>query len=461
MIDGASLTVAAEIAVFGRRRHRPESADTVNRTEGSRNMEEASIISKGLGLIADNVTVSALIGLVTALLGTGVFSFLRRPKKTSQGVRDYLTDDHLLTPPMERPAYSDRMAYVLAELSALAYYRFEGCKGTISDATKSLAKIATGNEQQTAEWLEEFADRLLADSTESEDVLREILKSRNFKLLGTFDVVETQGFVCKHMPRNNSDGNPYIVVAFRGTEKKVSDWLTDADAVPEPLNQQFQPEKNGPKKVHSGFWKALKGHKVDKKTALDHVQTILKKNGKDEAGNELPIFFTGHSLGGALALLTTVLIARDKNGACYTYGAPRIANYDFFENVKMPVFRIVNSADIVPRVPPIMVVWIKLVQGIAWLTSTIPPVSKLFEKLAELLHRLAGYRHYGDLRYLTDVKSGSFDQVRLLPNPPAIDRIMWIGQQLVHSWFIPVKSHGMDIYRKKLKYLANERSKTS
>jgi hypothetical protein len=145
-------------------------------------------------------------------------------------------------------------------------------------------------------------------------------------------------------------------------------------------------------------------------------------------------------------------------GACYTYGAPRIANYEFFENVKTPVFRVVNSADIVPRVPPIMVVWVKLVQGLAWITTLIPAVSNPLVKLANWLDRLHGYRHYGDQRYLTDVKSGRFSDVQLLSNPPAVDRIMWIGQQLVQSWLAPVKSHGMKIYRKKLRHLANSRN---
>ena len=42
---------------------------------------------------------------------------------------------------------------------------------------------------------------------------------------------------------------PYVVVAFRGTEKKVDDWLTDAKAVP---------TEDGDTKVHSGFLEALK-----------------------------------------------------------------------------------------------------------------------------------------------------------------------------------------------------------
>ena len=67
-------------------------------------------------------------------------------------VVDYLTahpafferHEALLSPPMERPAYSDRMAYVLAEMSALAYYRFE-TKGLVND----LSEIAAARSLRT------------------------------------------------------------------------------------------------------------------------------------------------------------------------------------------------------------------------------------------------------------------------------------------------------------------------
>ena len=423
-------------------------------------MDVNTVISTVLGFIAEHETISGAIGaVIAAVLGSGAFSFLRRTKTVSQGEAKYLLDDKLLAAPIERPAYSDRMAYVLAELSALAYWQFEGPGGTITDAAKQLAKIATGSEEKVTEWLETFAGQLLIDGVDSEEFLRKILEDRGFELLGTINVVETQAFVCKRL-RKNSGETPYVAVAFRGTEKKVSDWLTDAKAMPTIVEEEIQIEGREPKKVHTGFWTALTVNTdADKKSALDHVQAILEEKGNGDDGKPLPLFFTGHSLGGALALLTTVEIAREAYGACYTYGAPRVANYEFFENVKTPVYRVVNSADIVPRVPPVMVVWVKLVQGLAWLTVLMGPVSNLLEKLANWLDRLKGYRHYGDQRYLTDVKSGRFGDVKLLPNPPAVDRIMWVGQQLFQSWFSPVKSHGMNIYRHKLQHLANERNR--
>ncbi len=417
-------------------------------------MEETNLIDTLLALVRDNAFASAGLGsFVSVIVGSGIFSFLRRPKKVSQGDAKYFADIKLLSPPMARPAYSDRMSYVLAEMSSLAYYEFEGSGGTLRNAAKNFLNMAVDDEEEIRKWLETFADDLLIKGVDSEEFLKKVLEKSGFDLLGTVNVAETQAFVCKRVAENEA---PYVVVAYRGTEKKVDDWLTDVKAVP---------TEDGDTKIHTGFLEALKVETDSQgRTALKCIEDILDDpKAKDDSDNPLPLFITGHSLGGALALLTAKEVALDINGACYTYGAPRVANYEYFAGMKTPVFRVVNSADIVPRVPPgaIMGLIVKLVQGISWVTGFMPVVSKLFDKLEAWLDKLNGYRHYGDQRYLTDVKSGRFETVKLLSNPPAIDRIMWMGQQIGVSLFAPVKSHGMAIYRKKLNYIANSRTRNA
>ena len=73
-------------------------------------------------------------GVVVPAVATAIFSHIRRPKSTARDTGPYFTEAELLTPPLVRPAYSDRMAYVLAEMSDLAYYQFEGEGGFIEDA---------------------------------------------------------------------------------------------------------------------------------------------------------------------------------------------------------------------------------------------------------------------------------------------------------------------------------------
>ena len=114
------------------------------------------------------------------------------------------------------------------------------------------------------------------------------------------------------------------------------------------------------------------------------VREILDRpEARDEQRTSLPLFITGHSLGGALALLATRLTAPDVTGACYTFGAPRIGNYECFRFIKTPVYRVVNSSDVVPRVPPgaVMLVVTHVVKAASWLTGIVPPVSLLFDKI--------------------------------------------------------------------------------
>ena len=387
---------------------------------------------------------------VVATAGTAIFTYIRRPKSSATETGPYFTEAALLSPPLTRPAYSDRMAYVLAEMSDLAYYQFEGQRGFVDDAVENALSLDLTDDTNVREFLERFSTKLMSGRRLQLESMRKILANSDFSLLNVVNINETQGFVCKRIAENEPS---YLVFAFRGTEKKISDWLTDARCVP---------KVEGKSKVHTGFIEAFAEKKdADGKTVKEAVEEILTgEDAKGHNGESLPLFITGHSLGGALALLATKLVAPNVNGACYTFGAPRVGNYEYFRFVKTPVYRIVNSSDIVPRVPPGagMMGLILIVQGFSWLFRFVPPVSAVLDKLEAFLDKLNGYRHFGDLRYLSDVAEGRFDTVRLLSNPPATDRVIWMWRRVAESFFAPVKSHGMNIYRKKLAYLANSRN---
>jgi triacylglycerol lipase len=73
--------------------------------------------------------------------------------------------------------------------------------------------------------------------------------------------------------------------------------------------------------------------------------------------NRLPLWFTGHSLGGAMA---TICASRCKLShiqsnprALYTYGSPRVGNRRYVTYVHYDAYRWVNNNDIVTRVPPV------------------------------------------------------------------------------------------------------------
>ena len=401
------------------------------------------------GFLTEHAIVSSIAAAVPALLA--YLASRRRTRKTPRSPEpSYFVEAQLLQPPVSRPAYSDRMAYVLAEMSALAYYQFEGRGGLLDAEAEKLISSKLDDKADIVKFLNDFSELIFSGQTLSLEFFEKVLKNSSFKLLATIDVAETQGFVCL---RDVPNEPRYLIVAFRGTEKKLSDWLTDARATPFPI---------GKKKVHTGFHEAFNVNvDADGKTVKDIVQAILEEpDAKDTDGNPLPVFFTGHSLGGALALVAACTFRAESDAACYTYGAPRIGNYEYFQGLKTPVYRVVNSSDIVPRVPPgaLMKLIVLLMQALAWATSFMPPVSKFFYQAEAWLDRLKGYRHHGDLRYLTDVETGRFENVELLPNPPLMDRAWWMIQHIAASFLAPVSHHQMRIYREKLRVIATRRN---
>jgi len=123
------------------------------------------------------------------------------------------------------------------------------------------------------------------------------------------------------------------VIAFRGTDADdPTDIGTDAEAILKPW------EKGG--HVHSGF-----------ANALDSVATSL-----DAAlrSINLPVLFTGHSLGAALATLAASRYrATLNNVSLYTYGSPLVGDAGFVATLKnVPTFRFRDCCDLVTRVPP-------------------------------------------------------------------------------------------------------------
>ena len=68
------------------------------------------------------------------------------------------------------------------------------------------------------------------------------------------------------------------------------------------------------------------------------------------------IIVTGHSLGGALGMVSGIelQLKYNKVAEVYVFGAPRIGNVDLahFINIKIPTtFRVIHNKDIVPHLP--------------------------------------------------------------------------------------------------------------
>jgi hypothetical protein len=138
-----------------------------------------------------------------------------------------------------------------------------------------------------------------------------------------------------------------IVVIFRGSEVKGGfvnvrkDWLlTDAKC-----KMVLVPEFNN-SYVHKGFWKSYSSVE----------DTLIKTIVQHQPGNK-KIFITGHSLGGALAVLAAIdfSLHNFKPFGVYTFANPRVGGERFAEyytQQNIPTFRYVNENDIVPMMPP-------------------------------------------------------------------------------------------------------------
>jgi hypothetical protein len=134
-----------------------------------------------------------------------------------------------------------------------------------------------------------------------------------------------------------AEGRGAMFVTFAGSDPgKIEDWVTDFDAMPSATD------------LHTGFQDAVGTVWPKVKTAIENRSTPGE-----------PIFFTGHSLGGALAIVAASRAALELNIqgiVVYTYGSPRTGGTKFFGEYTPllgdSTFRLIDGTDIVPTVPP-------------------------------------------------------------------------------------------------------------
>ncbi|MFF0450101.1 lipase family protein [Streptomyces sp. NPDC004609] len=134
-----------------------------------------------------------------------------------------------------------------------------------------------------------------------------------------------------------------IVTAFRGTEPlELRDWLSDANTPPWP-----GPARTG--YVHYGFGEAL-----------DSIYPAVRESVTELRDNGQTVWFTGHSLGGALAMLAGCRMyleePRLRADGVFTFGQPRTCDRALAaacdKGFQDRFHRFVNNNDIVPHLPP-------------------------------------------------------------------------------------------------------------
>jgi triacylglycerol lipase len=126
-----------------------------------------------------------------------------------------------------------------------------------------------------------------------------------------------------------------LIVSFRGTSERA-DWRSDLDIrrVSTPFG-----------KVHRGFHAALD-------RVWSDIEPLIARERETRA-----LWFTGHSLGGALAALAAGRCALERRwpvAGLHTFGQPRVGNRKFADHLHDALgnryFRFMNNLDTVPGV---------------------------------------------------------------------------------------------------------------
>ncbi|WP_018140477.1 lipase family protein [Thioalkalivibrio sp. ALJ7] len=176
----------------------------------------------------------------------------------------------------------------------------------------------------------------------------------------------TNAYLARCSPTPEERGRRWVL-AWRGTEADYQDIIADVTFLKRTSDYRNK------WRVHGGFLTALQGvwgswWEPDLPDEADGA--LVTRVGSEgvteiiasEVDAQDRLVVTGHSLGGALAQLAAfylhrdVFPDRDQLAAVYTFGSPRVFGADQAKHLESaspyPHFRIVNGADLVPRVPP-------------------------------------------------------------------------------------------------------------
>ena len=126
----------------------------------------------------------------------------------------------------------------------------------------------------------------------------------------------------------------------------------------------------------------------------DEIQTELDRISPDQ------LFITGHSLGGAMAQVATLIEYRNINGACYVFGSPPVGYLGIDKRVKTPIYGIVNQSDLISRLPNPYLGWFLII------LSKILTIFTWNRRIEHWAESLASYRTVGTTIYLIENKKG-------------------------------------------------------
>lgn len=220
---------------------------------------------------------------------------------------------------------------------------------TLASKTMQLFQSGSSNYEPTIAWWLAHCSGL---AYQAKPDIAKALQGAGFSAVTFFEMRGTLGYLATHPGIASHHG--FAVLAFRGTMNDYMNIFTDVMFVKRPITDENV-------RAHGGFVTALSdvwGTSLDPKTTVGIDARLVGAEGVsnvlDSLPKELPCYFTGHSLGAALA---TLAAEKHRPTAFYTFGSPRVGGKDFADNMKrkgIPSYRVVNSTDIITRfgLPP-------------------------------------------------------------------------------------------------------------
>ncbi|KAK7386144.1 hypothetical protein VNO78_26146 [Psophocarpus tetragonolobus] len=228
--------------------------------------------------------------------------------------------------------------------------------------------------------------------------------------------------ICENKKEITRLGRRDIVIAFRGTTTCL-EWLENLRATLTHLPGHVVGEDGVGPMVQKGFL-SLYTSKATKRASLQEmVREEIGRVIQKYTNEPLSLTLTGHSLGAALAILSAYDIsATFRNPPMVTvisFGGPRVGNESFgkqLEQKGIRILRIVNSDDVVTKVPGLLVnlddvagnqdvhvgIWSK------WLYKYIEDMQLLYADIGQEL-RLSSkefpYLNKGDIALCHDLKT--------------------------------------------------------
>ncbi|NEQ55211.1 MAG: lipase family protein [Leptolyngbya sp. SIO3F4] len=299
------------------------------------------------------------------------------------------------------------IAWELANLTRVSYRDYEIFNEKVpkSESTDTLtenSKLCVSS-QVSQDRIDKYIIVQNEDSLESHASIEQILGKGyyTYEILASYNYlaylvglpprpdVDKFGFIAK---RSKEDGSSLIFIIFRGT-REPEEWFNNFQFKQIPFLMR-SPSDTADVSISLGFNKIYtdyrpgifmnqeginqtsrsldekarnssrknyqKEHELHDSSIFDKIKSCLTKSQLKNPS----IYLSGHSLGGALATISALHVARllnislsetqiDSSIELYTFASPRVGSPDFVKacDERFITYRIANEADVVPKVP--------------------------------------------------------------------------------------------------------------